>query len=153
MLLWRDISFASESWHCQLRMYVVKSFSRKDRRGSGLAFLVKKSLEKQLVVMLSFSTFEAFEARVVHNSVSLTLVSLYWLPHSRQQDFKKKGRSFKVLHWLTVKERIIFTIATFVFPFFDGALPPYLSSCLSIHSFSHSPFQFRWKRILEQGGK
>ena len=32
---------------------------------------------------------------------------------------------------LPVKERIILKIATFVFHFFDGILPPYLSSCLS----------------------
>ena len=34
----------------------------------------------------------------------------------------------KALHWLPVKEGIIFKIVTFVFRFFDGTLPPYLSS-------------------------
>ena len=117
MLLWRDRFFASESWHCQLRMYVVKSFSRKDRRGSGLAFLVKKSLEKQLVVMLSFSTFEAFEARVVHNSVSLTLVSLYWLPHSRQQDFLKKRKKFQSTSLADSQRKDYFHDCHICFPF------------------------------------
>ena len=37
----------------------------------------------------------------------------------------------KALHWLPVKERIIFKIAAFVFRFFDGTLPLYLSPCLS----------------------
>ena len=40
----------------------------------------------------------------------------------------------KKLHWLPVKERILFKIATFVFRFFDGTLPPYLSSCLSVYT-------------------
>ena len=40
----------------------------------------------------------------------------------------------KALHWLPVKDRIIFKIATFVFHFFDGTLPPYLSLCLSIYT-------------------
>ena len=39
----------------------------------------------------------------------------------------------KALHWLPVKEGIIFKIVTFVFRFFDGTLPPYLSSCLSVY--------------------
>ena len=54
---------------------------------------------------------------------------------------------------LPVKEGNIFKTATFVFLFVivvvfvdDGILPPYLSSC--IHSFSDSPFQFRWKKIF-----
>ena len=39
----------------------------------------------------------------------------------------------KALHWLPVKERIIFKTATFVFHFFAATLPPYLSSCLSVY--------------------
>ena len=57
--------------------YVLKSFPRKDRRGGGFAFLMKKSLEKHVVVKpISSSTFEAFEARVVCNSVSVSLICL-----------------------------------------------------------------------------
>ena len=44
----------------------------------------------------------------------------------------------KALHWLPVKERIIFKIGTFVFCFFDGTLPPYLSPCLSVYIPSHT---------------
>ena len=45
----------------------------------------------------------------------------------------------KALHWLPVKERITFKVATFVFCFFDGTLPPYLLSCFSAYiPFSHS---------------
>ena len=40
----------------------------------------------------------------------------------------------KNLHWLSVKERILFKIATFAFRFFGGTLPPYLSSCLSVYT-------------------
>ena len=40
----------------------------------------------------------------------------------------------KKLHWLPVKERILFKIATFACRFFDGNLPPYLSSCLSVYT-------------------
>ena len=50
------------------------------------------------------------------------------------------------LHWLPVKERIIFKTATFVFfPFcfcflfcFDGTLPPNLSPCLFVYILSCS---------------
>ena len=45
---------------------------------------------------------------------------------------------FESLHWLPVKERIFFKIATFAFHFFDGTLPPYLSSCLSVYIPSHT---------------
>ena len=38
----------------------------------------------------------------------------------------------KKLHWLPVKERIHFKITAFAFPFFDGTLPPNLSSSLSV---------------------
>ena len=38
----------------------------------------------------------------------------------------------KALHWLPVKERIILRIASTVFQFFDGTLPPYLSSCVCL---------------------
>ena len=40
----------------------------------------------------------------------------------------------KKLCWLQVKERILFKIATFAFHFFDGTLPPYLSSCLFVYT-------------------
>ena len=40
----------------------------------------------------------------------------------------------KKLHWLPVRERILFKMATFAFRFFDGTLPPYLSSCLSVYT-------------------
>ena len=47
--------------------HVLKSFPRNNRRGGGLVFLMKKSLEKHVVIKsLSFSTFGAFEARVVY---------------------------------------------------------------------------------------
>ena len=39
----------------------------------------------------------------------------------------------KALHWLPVKDRIIFKITTFVFCLFDGTLPPY-QSCLSVYT-------------------
>ena len=45
------------------------------------------------------------------------------------------GSLLKALHWLPIKERITSMIAIFVFYFFDGTLPPYLLSCLCIHSF------------------
>ena len=35
-------------------------------------------------------------------------------------------------------DRILFKIATFVFNFFDSTLPPYLSSCLSVYTPSHT---------------
>ena len=54
------------------------------------------------------------------------------------------------LHWLPVKDGIIFKIAIFLFSVlvfnFDGTPPPYLSSCLSVIHSSDSTFQFRWKK-------
>ena len=48
--------------------YVLKSLPSKDRHGRGLAFLMKKFLEKDIVIkQLSFLTFEAFQAHVVYN--------------------------------------------------------------------------------------
>ena len=52
--------------------------------------------------------------------------------------FAKANISFKKLHWLPVKERILFKIATFAFRFFDDNLPPYLSSCLSVYNLSRT---------------
>ena len=49
----------------------------------------------------------------------------------------------KALHWLPVKDRIIFKIATLVFLFlwYPATIPVIVSLC--IHSFSHASFQFR----------
>ena len=48
---------------------------------------MKKSLEKHVVIKsLSFSTFGAFEARVVYNSVSVTLICLYRPPYSKEKN-------------------------------------------------------------------
>ena len=60
------------------------------------------------------------------------------------------------------KERILFKIATFAFRFFDGTLPPYLSSCPSVYTPSHTlrcnsnekklfPVQHRNSRALVTG--
>ena len=61
----------------------------------------------------------------------------------------------KALHWLSVKEKIIFMIAIFVFRFFDGTLSQYLSSCLSLytlyrtlHSNSDEKRKKRKKKLL-----
>ena len=60
----------------------------------------------------------------------------------------------KKLHWLPVKERILFKKATFAFRFFDGTLPPYLSSCLSVYtpSCTHRSSSDEKKNIPEQNG-
>ena len=71
--------------------YILKSFPRKNRRGGGLAFLMKKSWERHVVIkLLSFSTFEAFEACVVYNSVSVTLICLYRPAYSKQNNITNK---------------------------------------------------------------
>ena len=44
----------------------------------------------------------------------------------------------KKLHWLPDKERILFKIAIFAFCFFDGTLPLYLSTCLSVYTQSRT---------------
>ena len=52
--------------------------------------------------------------------------------HGAKVVFRYVTPLLKKLHWLPVKERILFKIATFAFRFFDGTLPPCLSSCLSV---------------------
>ena len=75
----------------------------KDRCGGGLTFVMKKSLEKHVVVkLISLSTFEEFEACIMYNSVSLTLVSLHHPPQDRQN--KSTNKMFldqfpDFLHW------------------------------------------------------
>ena len=39
-----------------------------------------------------------------------------------------------LLNWLPIEEMVIFKIPSFVFRFFDGTLPPHLSSCLSVYT-------------------
>ena len=51
----------------------------------------------------------------------------------------------KKLHWLSVKERILFKIATFAFRFFDNTLSQYLSS--SVYT------QPRTRRFISEGEK
>ena len=38
------------------------------------------------------------------------------------------------LHWLPIKQRIEYKLATLAFRYFDGTLPPYLSHCLSSYT-------------------
>ena len=85
-------------------------------------------------------------------SVVWTIATLYWLTpllikctalknqnHAATVVFRKSRHErvtplLKKLHWLPVKERILFKIATFACRFFDGILPPYLSFCLSVYT-------------------
>ena len=56
----------------------------------------------------------------------------------------------KKLHWLPVKERILFKIATFAFRFFDGTPPPYLSSSLSVYTPSRTLRSSSMKKTLSR---
>ena len=38
------------------------------------------------------------------------------------------------LHWIPIKQRIEYKLATLAFRYFDGTLPPYLSHCLSSYT-------------------
>ena len=56
----------------------------------------------------------------------------------------------KKLHWLPVKERILFKIATFAFHFlwwYPATISVILSLC--VHSISYCPFQFWWKNSFQ----
>ena len=69
---------------------VLKSFPRKDRREGSLVFLMKKSLEKHIVVkLIFFSTFEAFEARTYYVNQYFTHFGLF-VPHSKLNKSKNK---------------------------------------------------------------
>ena len=101
--------------------YVLKSFPRKNRRGGGLAFLMKKSLEKHVVMKsLAVSTFEAFEACVVYNNVSVTLICLYRPPYSKQTNNTNKmvlDEFPDFLHPLSDKKGEVIVMGDFHFHF------------------------------------
>ena len=62
------------------------------------------------------------------------------------------GPLLKALHWLPVKERVIFKIAAFVFSFFAGTLSPYLSLCFYVYTpcFYHSSSDLKRNLFLVQ---
>ena len=62
--------------------------------------------------------------------IDITSDQMYRLQNSQ----KHVTPLLKKLHWLPVKERILFKMAIFTFRFFDGTLPPYPSSCLSVYT-------------------
>ena len=69
---------------------------------------------------------------------------------SRKNRHERIRLLLKALHWLPVKERISFKIATFAFQFFRCAVPPYgVSSCLS-PVYTPARTLFRWKVFLVQ---
>ena len=95
-------------------------------------------------------------------SVVWTIATLYWLTpllikctalknqnHAATVVFRKSRHEpvtplLKKLHWLPVKERILFKIATSAFLWwYPATIIVILSLC--VHSISYSPFQFRWK--------
>ena len=81
----------------------------------------KENLEKHVVVKPLFgSTFEAFEARVVYNSISVTLICLYRPPYSKQN--KNTNKIFLdefpyFLHSLIDCKREVIVIGDFNFHF------------------------------------
>ena len=76
------------------------------------------SLTSLLIKCTAFKKFKNHAAKVVFRKSK----------HEHVTPLLKKR------HWIPVKERILFKIATFAFRFFDGTLPPYLSSCLSVYT-------------------
>ena len=68
----------------------------------------------------------------------ITSDQIAWLQRTTQLGWSfVKKRSEHVtpmlisLHWLRIKQRIEYKLATLAFRYFDGTLPPYLSHCLS----------------------
>ena len=110
--------------------------------------------EESSLFVISWWGKPLFSWCVLSFSVVWTIATLYSLTSllTKCTAFKKKikimqPKSFfakskhehvtpllKKYHWLPVKEIILFKIATFAFRFFDGTLPPYLSSCLSAYT-------------------
>ena len=63
--------------------------------------------------------------------------------HAARLIFRKKRREhvnplLQKLHWLPIKQRIEYKLATLAFRFHEGTLPPYLSACLSSYCPSRS---------------
>ena len=73
---------------------------------------------------------QMYRLKEVHNQAAKGLFHKYRHEHVRPL--------IKAVHWLPVKERIIFEIVSFVSYFFDGTLPPYLSSFISMQTSSHT---------------
>ena len=82
---------------------------------------MKKSLKKHVAMKsLSFSTFEVFEARVVCNNVSVTLICLYRPPYSKQTNNTNKmvlDEFPDFLHPLSDKKGEVIVMGDFNFHF------------------------------------
>ena len=104
------------------------------------------------------------KARCVYDHLTIGLLQCYvrkcsrWINHSHTKDpkyaarliLKKSKRDhvtslLKELHWLPVKYRIQYKLATLALRHFDGTLPPYLSSSLCTYINHRAPFVLRQK--------
>ena len=109
------------------------------RRISSVRHLLTRKATVQLMCSFVLSSLDYCNSLLIN----ITSDQMYRLQkiqnHAAKVIFRKSKHEpgtplLKKLHWLPVKERILFKIATFAFRFFDVTLPPYLSSCLSLYT-------------------
>ena len=106
---------------------------------SSVRHLLTRQATVQLMCSFVLSRLDYWNSLLI-DITSDQMYRLQKIPnHAAKVVFRKSKHEhvtplLKKLHWLLVKERILFKIANFAFRFFDGTLPPYLSSCLSVYT-------------------
>ena len=109
------------------------------RRISSVCHFLTRKATVQLVCSFVLSRLDYCNSSLI----DITSGQMYRLQknqnHATKVVFRKSKHEhviplLKKLHWLPVKERILFKLATFALRIFDGTLPPYLSSCLSVYT-------------------
>ena len=119
--------------------HISRSAYLEIRRISSVRHLLTRKAAVQLMCSFVLSRLDHCNSLLI----DITSDQMYCLQkiqsHAAKVFFHKSKHErvtplFKKLHWIPVKERILFKIATFAFRFFDGTLPPYLSSCLSVYT-------------------
>ena len=123
------------------------------RRISSVRDLLTRKATAQLMWFFVLSRLDYCNSLLIASPLINCTVSKKFQYKQRNSFFPKSRHEYvkpllKKFHWLPVKERILFKIATFAFPFFDGTLPPYIIPTLCVHSISYCPFQFWRKKNL-----
>ena len=128
--------------------HISRSACLEIRRISSVRHLLTRKATVQLMCSFVLSRLDYCNSLLI----DITSGQMYRLQkiqtHAAKVVFRKRRHEhvtplLKKLHRLPGKERILFKIATFAFRFFDGTLPPYLLSCLSVYTPSRTLFQFR----------
>ena len=119
--------------------HISRSAYLEIRRISSIRHLLTRKATAQLMYFFVLGCLDYCNSLLIDTTTDQMYRLQKIQKHAAKIVFRKADTSMlnnfsKKLHWLPVKERILFKIATFAFRFFGGTLPPYLSSCLSVYS-------------------